>query len=218
MVMDQFYEAMIFPDPSEKQQSSSQLYDAQPSFDFKHQSVDSHLCISEAPEVTSTPNIQSEEGLVFYEEGFLEINDLIDTESTFSNTDKLNNDLIENLQFEDVLSEFDPYQDAEMFLCGLGSINEETVSHAYMNNTGSNIENQSYQLLSNPEDANQTVDEFWMHVERNTRSPAEGYDGSFSLTNPGIVIGTRYNVAQLPNNDFTFFDLDGDSSFPSHFL
>lgn len=187
VVMDQFYEAMVFPDPSEKQQSSSQLYDAQPSFDFNHQSVDSHLCISEAPEVTSTPNIQSGEGLVFYEEGFLEINDLIDTESTFSNTDKLNNDLIENLQFEDVLSEFDPYQDAEMFLCGLGSINEETVSHAYMNNAGSNIENQSYQLLSNPEDVNQTVDEFWMHVERNTRSPAEGYDGSFSLTNPGVV-------------------------------
>jgi hypothetical protein len=84
-----------------------------------------------------------------------------------------------------------------------------------MNNFGSSIENQSYQLLSNPEVVNQTVDEFWMHVERNTRNTTEDYAGSFSQTNPGIV-STRYNVAQVPKNDFTF-DFDGDSSFPSHF-
>ncbi|GAU13264.1 hypothetical protein TSUD_42180, partial [Trifolium subterraneum] len=181
MVMGQFSEAMIFPERSGKLQSSGQHYDAELDFDFNH-SATSQLHITEAPEVTSAPNIQSDEGLVFYEDGFLEINDLTDTEPAFSNTEKFNIDLIDNLQFEDGLSEFDLYQDAEMFLCG-----NETVSHAHMNNFGSTIENQSYQLLSNPEAVNQTVDEFWMNVERNTRSTTEDYTGSFSQTNPGVV-------------------------------
>lgn len=216
MAMGQFSEAMIFPDSGGNLQSSSQHYNAQPSFDF-NQSVTSHFHISEAPEVTSVSNIQSEEEPIFYEDGFLEINDLFDTEPTVSNSEKHNDDLFENLQFEDGLSEFDMYQDADMFLCGLEPICGETVSHAYMNNDGSIIRNPSHQLLSDEEVANRTVDEFWVHVERNTRSPTEDFNGSFSLTNPGIVVGTRYNVAQLPNNDFTFFDLDGDSSFLSHF-
>ncbi|CAL5209323.1 unnamed protein product [Lathyrus oleraceus] len=186
MGMGQFSEAILFPDPSGNLQSSSQHYDAQPSFDF-NQSVTSHFHISEAPEVTSASNIQSEEELVFYEDGFLEVNDLLDTEPTISNSENLNDDLFANLQFEDGLSEFDTYQDADMFFCGLGPISDETVSHAYMNNAGSNIENQSHQLLSDIEVANQTVDEFWMHVERNTRSPTEDFTGSFSLTNPGVV-------------------------------
>lgn len=210
--MGQFSENVIFPEPSGVLQSSSQHYDVQPDFDF-NQSVTSHLHISEAPEVTSAPNIESEEGLLFHEDGFLEIDDLIDTEPILSNSEKPG----ENLQFEDGLSEFDLYQDAEMFLRDLGPITHETVSHGYMNTVNSNIENQNYQLLPNPEDVNQTVDEFWMHGENNTLSPVEGYDGSFSLSNPGIVISTRCSVAQLPNNDFTFFDLDGDASFPSHF-
>lgn len=191
---------------------SSQHNHVQPSFDI-NQSVNSHVHISEVPEVTSAPNIQNEVELLFHEDGFLEIDDLIDTEPTLS---KMENPL-ENLQFEDGLSEFDLYQDAEMFLHDLEPITRETVSNAYMNNVCSNVENQNYQLLPNPEDVDQIVDEFWMHDEINILSPAEGYSGSFSLTNPGIVTSTRYSVTQLPNNNFAFFDLDGDASFPSHF-
>lgn len=208
MILGQFSEAVIFPEASGELQSCSQYYDVQPSFDF-NQSIASPLHFSESPELASAPDIESD----FQEDGFLEINDLIDTEPTFSNTEKP----VENLQFEDGLSEFDLHQDGEMLLRELGPVTGEPVSRAYMNNIGNNIENQSYQLTPYPEDTNQMVDEFWMHFERNTLSPAEGYADSFSLTNPGIVISTRYSVAQQPNNDFTFFDLDGDSSFPSHF-
>ncbi|KAJ1424944.1 NAC domain [Sesbania bispinosa] len=179
MVVGQFSEAAIFSEPSGIFQSSSQHYDVQPSFDFNH-SVTSHLHVSEAPEVTSAPNIQREEELHFHEDGFLEINDLIDTEPTLSNIENP----VENLQFEDGLSELDLFQDAEMFLRDL---EHETVSHAYMSTVDSNIENQTYQLLPNPGDANQTVGEFWMHDERNILSASEGYAGSFSPPIPGIV-------------------------------
>ncbi|KAL5081846.1 hypothetical protein RYX36_010267 [Vicia faba] len=87
MVTGQFSETMIFPDPGGNFQSSSQHYDAQPNFDF-NQSVTSHFHISKAPEVTSASNIQSKEKPVFYEDDFLEINDLFDTESIVSNSKK----------------------------------------------------------------------------------------------------------------------------------
>ncbi|PNX87498.1 NAC transcription factor-like protein [Trifolium pratense] len=100
MVMCQFSEAMIFSDEAtEKLQSSGQHYDEQLDFDFNH-SATSHLHISEAPKVTSAPNIQSDEGIVFYEDDFMEINDLTDTEPAFSNSEKFNIDLVDNLPFE----------------------------------------------------------------------------------------------------------------------
>lgn len=208
-MVDQFSEAVTFPEPNGIFHSSSQHYHVQPSVDF-NQSLTSHLHAPEASEVTSTPNIQIED-YHFQEDDFLEINDLNGTEPTLSNTETP----VENLQFEDGLSEFDMFEDADMFLRDL--INEETVPHAYMNNAfGSNIENQTYHLLPNLEDATQNVNELWMHGERNTLSTAEGFAGSFSQTNPGILISARSSVAQLPNNDFNVFDLDGDASFKSH--
>lgn len=209
-MVDQFSEAAIFPEPSGIFHPNGQHYDVFPSIDF-NQSVTSQLHVSEAPEVTSASNIQTEE-FHFCEDDFLEINDLIGTEPTPSNIEKP----VENLQFEDGLSELDLFQDAEMFLRDLGPITQETVSHAYMNSLESNIESQNYQLLPNPEDANLTVGDFWMHGERNTLNPAEGFVGSFSLPTSGILTSTSCSVAQLPNNDFTVFDLDGDASFKSH--
>ena len=201
----------MLPEPVRISHPSCQFFDAQPSFDF-NQPVTSHLHVSEASEVTSASSIKAKE-LDFNEDGFLEINDLIDTEPTLSNVENS----VEYQHFEDGLSELDLFQDAQMFLRDLGPIIHETDSHAYTNAfVSSNIESQSYQLLPNPEDANQTVGEFWMHGERNTPSASEGFVDSFSLSSPGIVISTRYSVAPLPNNDFTFFDSDGDARFPSH--
>uniref|UniRef100_I1NH71 NAC domain-containing protein n=1 Tax=Glycine max TaxID=3847 RepID=I1NH71_SOYBN len=198
-VVDQFSEDVMLPEPVRISHPSCQFFDAQPSFDF-NRPVTSHLHVSETSEVTSASNIKTKE-LDFNEDGFLEINDLIDTEPTLSNVENS----VEYQHFEDGLSELDLFQDAQMFLRDLGPIIHETDSHAYTNAlVSSNIECQSYQLLPNPEDANQTVGEFWMHGESN------------QLSSPGIVISTRYSVAPLPNNDFTFFDSDGDASFPSH--
>ncbi|CAJ2629780.1 unnamed protein product [Trifolium pratense] len=161
VVMGQFSEAMIFSEASGKLQSSGQHYDAQFDFDFNH-SATSHL--SEAPEVTSAPNIQSDEGLVFYEDGFLEINDLT--------------------EFEDGLSEFELYQDAEMFL--------------------------------GTAEANQNVDEFWMHIERNTRSQTEDYTGSFSQTNPGVVCDSvSFPTESTENQRSTVEDVTTTSRFSS---
>lgn len=197
----------MFPEPSENLHSSSQHYDVQPSFDF-NQSVTSHLHVSEAPEITSAPNIQREDELLFQENDFLEINDLADTEPTLANMENH----VENLQFEDGLSELDLFQDAEMFLRDLGPITHDTVSHSYMNTVDSNIDSQNYQLLTN-----QAVDELWMHDVRNILSSEEGYDaGSISLPTPGIVISTRHSAAKLPNNVFAFSEMDRDARFPSH--
>ncbi|MED6110538.1 hypothetical protein PIB30_117634 [Stylosanthes scabra] len=176
-VVDQFSEAVTFHEANGIFPSTSQRYDVQ-SVDLNQSA--SHL---QGSEVVSTPNLQVED-YNFQEDDFLEINDLDGSELTLSNMETP----VENLQFEDGLSELDLFQDAEMFLCDLGPINEETIPHSYMNNaSGSNIENQNYHLLHNPEDATQNVNEFWMHDERNILSPFEGFDGSFSQQNPGAV-------------------------------
>ncbi|XP_004496404.1 NAC domain-containing protein 16 [Cicer arietinum] len=207
MILGQFSEAVIFPEASGELQSCSQYYDVQPSFDF-NQSIASPLHFSESPELASAPDIESD----FQEDGFLEINDLIDTEPTFSNTEKP----VENLQFEDGLSEFDLHQDGEMLLRELGPVTGEPVSRAYMNNIGNNIENQSYQLTPYPEDTNQMVDEFWMHFERNTLSPAEGYADSFSLTNPGVVCDSvSFPSESTENRRSTVEDVSTTSRFSS---
>ncbi|KAL5195365.1 NAC domain-containing protein 17 [Glycine soja] len=169
-VVDQFSEDVMLPEPVRISHPSCQFFDAQPSFDF-NRPVTSHLHVSETSEVTSASNIKTKE-LDFNEDGFLEINDLIDTEPTLSNVENS----VEYQHFEDGLSELDLFQDAQMFLRDLGPIIHETDSHAYTNAlVSSNIECQSYQLLPNPEDANQTVGEFWMHGESN------------QLSSPGVV-------------------------------
>ncbi|KAK7357148.1 hypothetical protein VNO80_16431 [Phaseolus coccineus] len=172
-VVDQFSEGVMFP---ETINSCCQFFDVQPSFEF-NQPVTSHLQVSEASEVSSASNLKTK-GLDLDEDGFLEINDLIDTEPTFANVENP----VEYPRFEDGLSELDLYQDAEMFLRDMGP-NEYT--NALVSN---NIESQTYQLLSNPEDSNQTVGEFWIHGERNTLLPSEeGFVDSFSLSSAGVV-------------------------------
>ncbi|XP_027935892.1 NAC domain-containing protein 17-like [Vigna unguiculata] len=179
-VVDQFSEVVMFPETTDH---SCQYFDVQPSFDF-NQPASSHLQVSEASEVSSAFNIKTK-GLDLDKVGFLEINDLIDNESTLANVENP----VEYLQFEDGLSELDLYQDAEMFLRDLGPIIHETDSHAYTNAlVSNNNESQSYQLLSNPEDANKTVGDLWMHGERNTLIRSEeGFVDSCSLSSPGVV-------------------------------
>lgn len=171
---------------SETTDPCCQYFDVQPSFDF-NQPVTSHLQVSEASEVSSASNIQRK-GLDLDKVGFLEINDLIDNDPALANVENP----VEYPQFEDGLSEFDLYQDAEMFLRDLGPIIHEPDSRAYTNAiVSNNIESQSFQLQSGREDANQTVGEFWMHGERNTLIPSEeGFVDSFSLSSPGIVNST----------------------------
>ncbi|KAH1139508.1 hypothetical protein GYH30_028757 [Glycine max] len=209
-VVDQFSEAVMFPEPVRITQPSNQFFDAQPSFDF-NQPVTSHLHVSEVSEVTSASSIKAKE-LDFNEDGFLEINDLIDTEPILANMENP----VEYQQFEDGLSELDLFQDAQMFLRDLGPIIHETDSHAYTNAfVSSNIESQSYQLLPNPEDANQTVGEFWMHGERNTPSASEGFVDSFSLSSPGVVYESVGFPTEGNNNQSSTVEDVATSSFSS---
>ncbi|KAE9611377.1 hypothetical protein Lal_00011590 [Lupinus albus] len=179
-VVDQLSDAVIFPEPSGIFQSNGQHHDVLPSFDFNQSAVTSQLHVSDEVEVTSAPNIQIEE-FHFCEEDFLEINDLfIGTEPTQSNVENP----VENLQFADGLSEFDLYSD--MFL-ELGPVTQETVSCASMNSPESIVVSQNYQWQSNPENANITGAEFWVHDERNIPSRADNFVDSFSLQTTGLV-------------------------------
>lgn len=207
-VMDQFADDMVFPEPVKTYDPRSQLYDVQPSFDF-NQSVSSHLHVSEASEVTSAPNIQKE-GYNYHEDDFLEINDLIDTEP-MSNLEKP----VEHLQFEDGLSELDLFQDAEMFLRDLGPDIHESASQSYTSTLDSNVENQNYSLLLNPEDGNQSVGELWMHDERNTWSLPEGFVGSSSLPTSGVVCESVGFPTEGNNNQISTMDDVATSRFSS---
>lgn len=209
-IADQFSEDVVFPEQISIFHPNSQFFDAQPSFDF-NQPVTSHLHVSEASEVSSVSNIKTK-GLDFHEDGFLEIDDLNDTEPTLSNLERP----MEYQQFEDGLSELDLYQDAEMFLRDLGPIIHETDSLAYSNAlVSSNFESQNYQLLPNLEDANQTVSEFWMHGERNTQSQSEGFVDSFSLSSPGVVYESVSFPTEGNNNQSSTLEDVATSSFSS---
>ncbi|CAJ1976864.1 unnamed protein product [Sphenostylis stenocarpa] len=206
-VVDQLSEPVMFPDAINP---SSQYFDAQPSFDF-NQPITSHLQVSEASEVSSASNIRTK-GLDLDEDGFLEINDLIDNEPALSNMENP----VEYLQFEDGLSELDLYQDAEMFLRDLGPIIHQPDSHAYSNAlVSNNIESQSYQFLPNLEDANQTVGEFLMHGERNTLIPSEGFVDSFSLSSPGVVYESVSFPTEGNNNQTSTVEDVTTNSFSS---
>ncbi|OIW06573.1 hypothetical protein TanjilG_03967 [Lupinus angustifolius] len=209
-VVDQFSDA-VFPEPSGGIfHSVGQPRDLLPSFDFNQSVVTSHLHVSEAPEVTSTPNIQIEE-FHFCEEDFLEINDLIGSEPTLSNVENP----FESLQFEDGLSEYDLFQDAEMFLPELGSITQATVSHASMNSLHSNVQSQNYHWQPNPDDANLTGAEFWMHGERNTPIQAEVSFDSSSLPTTGIVCESASFLAEGNDNKSSMVEDVATSGFSS---
>ncbi|KAF7820357.1 NAC domain-containing protein 17-like [Senna tora] len=181
IVVDQFSRESIFDEPIKMFHSSGLQSDVQHSHDLT-QSATSHLHVSEAPEVTSAPIIQAEEPHL-HEDDFLEIDDLIGPEPTVSNIENPS----ENLQFEDGLSVLDLYYDAEMFLRDMGPVDQEAISHPYMNTFDSNIVNQHYQSQLIGEDANQTGGEFWMHEQRHILSPAEHTNGSFPLPTSGVV-------------------------------
>ncbi|KAL2324684.1 hypothetical protein Fmac_023742 [Flemingia macrophylla] len=209
-VVDQFSEDVMFPEQISVLHPNCQFFDAQPGFDFD-QPVTSNLHVSDAAEVSSVSNIKTK-GLDFHEDGFLEINDLNDTEPTLSNLEIP----MEYQQFEDGLSELDLFLDAEMFLRDLGPIIHETDSHAYSNAlVSSNIESQNYQLLPNPENTNQTDNEFWMHGERNTPSQSEGFVDSFSLSSPGVVYESLSFPTEGNNNQNSTLEDVATSSFSS---
>ena len=122
--------------------TSGQHYNKHTSFNF-NQSATSTLPLHEASEVTSAPNCEQAPQL--NEEDFLEIDDLIGPEPSFSNTEQP----AENLQFDDFdgLSELDLYHDAAMFLRDMGPVDQEAVSCSYVNSYGCDMVNQaSYQL------------------------------------------------------------------------
>ncbi|KAI9098482.1 hypothetical protein K1719_025107 [Acacia pycnantha] len=176
-MVDQFCRELMFPEPLEMSHSSGvQKCGVGPSSDFP-QSAISHLQMSEAPEVTSTPNTEgAETGLCV--DDFLELDDLISPEHALPNIDKP----VENLQFEDGWSELDLYLDAHMFLHDM-----EPVSHPYMNTMDSATVDQNYELLSNQENTNQ-IGEVVMHAQRNIRHSAEHINVSMSLPTSGIYI------------------------------
>ncbi|KAJ7969747.1 NAC domain containing protein [Quillaja saponaria] len=148
-LVDPLCTEVTFAVPTKVSHHYGQQSDVQPSYDFT-QSATSQLKLYEAPEVSSTSNIQEQDPLLV--EDFLEMDDLLGSEPTFSKEDKP----VEKLQFEEIdgLSEFDLYHDAAMFLHDMGPFDQETVSHPYINAFDNNNANQEYQLLSNPELAN----------------------------------------------------------------
>ncbi|XP_028799924.1 NAC domain-containing protein 17 [Neltuma alba] len=182
VVVDQISNEAAFAEPIHLFHSSGHYYDPT-------QSTTSHLHVSEAPEVTSAASVQVEEPL-FHEDDFLEMNDLIDPEPVLP---KIENP-VENLEFEDGLSALDLYHDAEMFLRDMGHIDQETISHPYMNTFESNVVNQHYQSLPLGDNADQSG-ELWMRHERPMMSPAEhANDVSFASSTSGV----GYESASLP--------------------
>nr|XP_034931220.1 NAC domain-containing protein 17-like isoform X1 [Populus alba] len=142
----------VVSEPAGVLTTSGQHYKKHTSFNF-NQSATSTLPLHEASEVTSAPNYEQAPQL--NEEDFLEIDDLIGPEPSFSNTEQP----AENFQFDDFdgLSEFDLYHDAAMFLRDMGPVDQEAVSCSYVNSYGCDMVNQaSYQLqpssITNPVD------------------------------------------------------------------
>ncbi|KAI4352795.1 hypothetical protein L6164_007014 [Bauhinia variegata] len=184
-VVDQFcLEPITTFDPSTDQ------CHLQPSYDFT-QSAISQVHVSESPEVTSTPQNQEKLPLL-NEEDFLEIDDLLGPELAFSNMDKP----LDNLQFEDGLSEFDLFHDAAMFFQEMGPIDQEnSFPHPHMNTLGGNLVNQDFQLLPYPEGVTEAASELWMHDQgRDVVCPSEQSDVSFSLPTSGVP----YDSAIVP--------------------
>ncbi|XP_010261099.1 PREDICTED: NAC domain-containing protein 17-like [Nelumbo nucifera] len=154
----------ISREPSTVPQPWEQQHDARGSFDVT-QSATSYRNFYEAPEVTSAPNVSEQVSPVTAEEGFLEINDLIDLEPSFSNMGSSK----ENLGFEETtgLDGPDLYFDAAMFLEDLG---QGTAANSYIDNlgidTGHIASRFNYQLPSQLDDANQISSQLWTYDQR----------------------------------------------------
>ncbi|KAG8369253.1 hypothetical protein BUALT_Bualt15G0132300 [Buddleja alternifolia] len=177
------------------------------------------LPFCEASEVTSAPNINSQDHVVTEEdflEDFLEMNDLIGPEQTTQSFDKPADNL-ENLQVDEFygLHEFDLYQDAPTFLCELGPTESGQISQAYMNsfNNGSimdpipslyfnNLENSAlnYQMQPQLDNANGINCQLWTDEQSCSVLTSAGADQDFiPLSNSGVV---HRNQNQNQNLDF----------------
>ncbi|XP_010243336.1 PREDICTED: NAC domain-containing protein 17-like [Nelumbo nucifera] len=164
MIRPSFGEATS-AEPSTVALSCEQQYNAQASLNVT-QSATSYLYSSEAPEVTSAPNISGQYPLGFAEEDFLEINDLMDQEAAYpimgSSTSR------DNLGFEETtrLDGMDAFFDAELFF---NDLVQETALHPNLDNLGDGMANQlDYQLSSHLDDAHQISSQLWTHDQRSS--------------------------------------------------
>lgn len=183
-MVDPSSKEVITPEPIRVPHPSGQLYDVQASFGYT-QSATSQLQLYETPEITSAPNLHKPEPLIIQEEDFLEIDDLIGPQPSFSSD---NGRAVENLLFEepDGLSEFDLYHDAAMFLHDMGPISR-AIADPYANMLENNTLNQfDYQLQPNLDGAGQIDNQLWTHdLRRNINTSTESNLDSFSLPPSG---------------------------------
>lgn len=189
-MVDPYPKEVITAEPIRVLHPSGQQYDVQASFGYT-QSATSQLQLYETPEITSAPNLHKPEPLIIQEEDFLEIDDLIGPEPSFSDNDRA----VENLQFEepDGLSEFDLYHDAAMFIHDMGPISQ-AIADPYMNILENNTLNQfDYQLQPNLDGTGQIENQLWTHdFGRNINTSAES-----NLRPSGVV----YESTNLPTEE-----------------
>lgn len=144
---------VVVSEPLNWSQSWSQQCNVQANFGLTHSAI-SPLQSLEGLEVTS-PNISKQEVQVSLPhalsgEDFLEIDDLLGPEPTLTNMD----DTLNNMQFENGLSELDLFHDAAMFLQDMGPIDQAVISHPYSNSLEHNGANYfGYQTQYNQDDA-----------------------------------------------------------------
>ncbi|KAL4651666.1 hypothetical protein ACB092_01G177500 [Castanea dentata] len=201
--------------PVEVLHPSGQLYDVQASFGLT-QSATSQLQLYESPEVLSAPNLHGHEPFIIHEEDFLEIDDLIGPEPSFSN-----DRAVENLQFEnrngDGLSEFELYHDAALFLHDMGPIDQATVADPYINTLENNTVTQfDYQLQPNLDGAGQNNDQLWaLDERRNLYTSAESDLGYFPTPLAGVTYESTNYHTQANQNENGNEDVGAASRFSS---
>jgi hypothetical protein len=182
-MVDPSSKEVITAEPLRVLHPRGQLYDVQASFGYT-QSATSQLQLCETSEITSAPNLHKPEPFIIQEEDFLEIDDLIGPEPSFSDNDRP----VENLQFEepDGLSEFDIFHDAAMFINDMGPISQ-AIAGPYMNILENNTQNQfDCQLQPNLDGAGQIDNQLWTHdIRSNIHTSAESNPGAFSLPPSG---------------------------------
>ncbi|KAF8377227.1 hypothetical protein HHK36_030601 [Tetracentron sinense] len=158
---------------------SMQQFDVQARFEVT-QLATSYLQSYEAPEVTSAHTI-SEREASGNQDDFLEINDLISPEPSFSNMGNPG----ENLQFEEIngLDGPDLYFDAAMFLRDMGPIDQGTDSQSYFDTLGNEMASQlDYQLQSHSGNAEHISSGLWTHD-----TLTESYQVVTAPPTPGVV-------------------------------
>ncbi|KAF6160893.1 hypothetical protein GIB67_025428 [Kingdonia uniflora] len=146
----------------------------------------------EAPEVTSATSIFE---LDLEEENFLEINDLMGPEPTFSSR----SDARDNLVFEEEIPLFngpEHYFDADMFLHDVQQTNQGTTSEPYLDCLKDDMANRfGFQLSSQLDDADSLTTELWSH-DQNNNDLSEMWPNEVAMT-PTSGIGTsNYGVTK----------------------